>query len=98
MNKCGMLSKIMTVCEMASYLITEQFKSIIPSFINEHWIQRFINQYDIFKLKYNWKYDYIQAKCENSKLIQKWFECVQVTVVEYNILKNNIYNFDETDF
>ncbi len=43
-------------------------------------------------------YDYQQAKCKDSELIQAWFQHVQATFVKYSIHKNNIYNFDETDF
>ena len=32
------------------------------------------------------------------KLIQAWFQHIQATIVKYSIHKNNIYNFDETDF
>ena len=49
-------------------------------------------------MKYNQKYNYVWAKYENLELIQRWFECVWATVVEYGILKNNIYNFDKTGF
>lgn len=35
---------------------------------------------------------------EDLKLIKEWFECVQATIMEYGILDEDIYNFDETGF
>ncbi len=93
-----MLLKIAIIWEMTHLLVTQHFKSIISSLIDQNWVQKFIDHYDTLKLKYNHKYDYQQAKCEDLKLIQVWFQHVQATIVKYSIHKNNIYNFDETDF
>ena len=98
MDKRGMPPRIATVREMASYLITEQFKPATPLPISEHWVQRFISRHDTLKSKYNQKYNYIQAKCKDPELIWGWFERVQATVAEYDILENGIYNFNETGF
>ncbi len=48
--------------------------------------------------KYNCKYNYQQAKCEDSELIWAWFQHIQATIAEYSVHKDNIYNFDETNF
>jgi len=98
MNQHSMLPKIVIIQEMTHLLVTQCFKSIISSSIDQNWVQKFIDCYDTLKLKYNHKYDYQQAKCKDLKLIQAWFQHVQATIVKYNIHKNNIYNFDETDF
>ncbi len=52
----------------------------------------------ILLTKYNCKYDYQWAKCEDSKLIQAWFQHIQATIVKYSVHKDDIYNFDETGF
>lgn len=62
------------------------------------WVVRFINRHEELKSKYNRKYDYQRAKCEDPALIRGWFERVQQTIAEYGILEEDIYNFDETGF
>src|SRR5205809_901373 len=52
----------------------------------------------MLKSKYNRKYDYQRAKCEDPELIRGWFECVRSVITEYGILDDDIYNFDETGF
>ena len=45
-----------------------------------------------------WKYNHQWAFCENSDKIQKWFEFVQSTIEEWEIIDENIYNFNKTGF
>ena len=69
MNQHNMSSKIVIAWEMASLLVAQHFKSITLSLIDQNWIQKFINCHDTLKSKYNHKYNYQQAKCEDLKLI-----------------------------
>jgi len=48
--------------------------------------------------KYSQKYDYQQAKCEDSELIKGWFKWFYNTIQNYGILTQDIYNMDETGF
>jgi len=57
MNQCSMLSRIAIIWEMTHLLVTQCFKSIISSLIDQNWVQKFINCHDTLKLKYNCKYD-----------------------------------------
>ena len=66
--------------------------------IGQHWVNNFINRYDQIRSKYNRKYDYQRAKCENPKLIKAWFEQVRRAIDEHGIQEEDIYNFDETGF
>ena len=66
--------------------------------IDECWICNFINCHDELESKYHCKYDYQQAQCENSEIIQNWFHFIQNTIAKYEIMYKDIYNFDETDF
>jgi hypothetical protein len=50
------------------------------------------------KTRFNRKYDYQRAKCEDSKVIMAWFDLVRNTVSKYGIIDHDIYNFDETRF
>src|SRR4051794_29548356 len=95
MDKHSILSRVMTVCEIACLLVTQHEK---PAYVGKTWVHSFISHYNTLKSKYNHKYDYQQAKCEDLELITDWFRHVQSTIIEYRILNDDIYNFDETGF
>ncbi len=69
MNKCDMSPRITTVHKMMCVLVTQQQQLTVQLTVGKNWVQQFINCYDILKLKYNCKYNYQQAKCEDSELI-----------------------------
>ena len=48
--------------------------------------------------KYNHKYDYQRAQCEDPEIMKRWFMLVEETIAKYCILEQDIYNFDETGF
>ena len=50
------------------------------------------------KVKFNRKYDYKRAKCEDLEVISSWFRLVANTKAKYGITDNNTYNFDELGF
>ena len=66
--------------------------------IGENWVSKFIKRRDKIKICYIRRYDYRRAKCEDSKIIKKWFDRVQITIIQYRIAQEDIYNFDETGF
>jgi hypothetical protein len=90
--------RVATVRQMASLLVAEHSKLIAPPLVGQNWVRSFINRHDTLKSKYNRKYDYQRAQCEDPELIREWFQRVQRTVIEYGILKDDIYNFNETGF
>ena len=55
---------------MAGLLVTQHQPITAQQIIDKYWVQIFINHHDTFKLKYNHKYNYQHAKCENLKFIQ----------------------------
>lgn len=63
-----------------------------------NWPSTFVKQRNELKAKYNRKYDYQRAKCEDPELFQAWFHRVQAIIAEYGIHTGDIYNFDETGF
>ncbi|KFY15625.1 hypothetical protein V492_01867 [Pseudogymnoascus sp. VKM F-4246] len=79
---------------MADLLLSERGES--PVGIN--WTTNFIKRRTEIKAKFNRKYDYKRAKCEDPKIIQEWFALVRNTVAKYGILDQDIYNFDEAGF
>src|SRR4051794_12552938 len=95
MDKHSMPPRVMTVCEMACLLVAQYEK---PAYVGKTWVCSFISHYNTLKSKYNHKYNYQQAKCEDLELITDWFWHVQSTIIEYRILDDDIYNFDEMGF
>ena len=69
MDERGMLSRIAAVQEMADLLVAQHKKSKPVQPINQHWVRGLINRHDTLKSKYNRKYDYQRAKCEDPELI-----------------------------
>jgi hypothetical protein len=98
MDKRGMPPRIATVRQMANLLLAKRFKTTTPPTVGQHWVQNFINRDDELKSKYNRKYDYQRAKCENPTLIREWFKRVRSVVEQYGIVPEDYYNFDETGF
>jgi hypothetical protein len=50
------------------------------------------------KVKFNRKYDYKRALCEDSEVVEGWFRLVVNIKAKYGIQDEDIYNFDETGF
>jgi hypothetical protein len=49
-------------------------------------------------MKFNRKYDYKRALCEDPGVIQGWFSLVANIKAKYGIQDEDTYNFDETGF
>ena len=98
MDKRGMPPRIAVVRDMADLLVAQHKKSTPVRLIGQNWVRGLINRHDTLKSKYNRKYDYQRAKCEDLELIRGWFQRVRATIAEYGILEDDIYNFDETGF
>src|SRR6187402_44595 len=88
------------VHEMAELLLAErvQVASTIPPKLGQHWVYRFINRHSELKSRYNRKYDYQRAKCEDPEVIRAWFLLVRNTIAKYGITEEDTYNFDESGF
>jgi len=95
MDLRGMPPTAAAVRSMASLLIAEHRK---PATVGQKWVRNFIARNPTLKSRYNRKYDYQRAKCEDPELIRDWFQRVQRTKAEYGIADDDIYNFDETGF
>ena len=79
-------------------LATQFARSTIPSPVGQCWVSRFIKRHDDLQSKYNRKYDYQRAKREDLILIRAWFKRVQDTKIQYGILDEDVWNFDETGY
>jgi hypothetical protein len=97
MDQRGLPPSHATVRRMANLLLSDR-KAESASKVSDRWVTRFIKRHDELQSKYNRKYDYQRAQCEDPEIISKWFKLVQNTITKYGILEQDIYNFDETGF
>jgi hypothetical protein len=63
-----------------------------------HWASNFVKRHLELRARFQRKYDYQRAKCEDLAIICSWFELVCNTIAKYRINDADIYNFDETRF
>ena len=66
--------------------------------ISRNWAYNFIKCCNELKNTYSRRYNYQQAKCKDPKIICKWFNLIQITIIQYGITTEDIYNFDETGY
>jgi phage terminase large subunit-like protein len=85
------------VSHMANLLLAS--RGITPlSTVGQNWVTNYINRHNTLKTAYFRKYDKQRAKCENPTIISKWFDRVRAVTAQYNILSEDIFNFDETGY
>jgi triphosphoribosyl-dephospho-CoA synthetase len=58
--------------------------------VSDRWVGRFIERHDELRSKYNRKYDYQRAQCEEPEIIKNWFNLVQNTIAKYGILEQDM--------
>ena len=66
--------------------------------VGKNWVSSFIKRHNEIKTSYSRRYNYQRAKCEDPKIIKEWFNLVQITIMQYGIAYEDIYNFDETGY
>jgi hypothetical protein len=66
--------------------------------VGKNWAGTFVKRRPELTIKFNRKYDYKRALCEDPEVIQGWFRLVENTKVKYGILDEDTYNFDESGF
>jgi hypothetical protein len=80
--------------DMANRLLEARDASRVGS----RWASNFVKRRPELRTRFQRKYDYQRAKCEDPEVIRGWFELVQNTIAKYGINEGDIYNFDETGF
>ena len=90
----GFPPRLCSVEDMANLLLTERNAGRVGS----RWASNFIKRQPQLTTRFNRKYDYQRAKCEDSTIIGAWFKLVENTIAKYGIGASDIYNFDETGF
>jgi hypothetical protein len=90
----GFPPRLAAVKDMADSLLAARHQG--PVGIN--WASTFVQRTPELKVKFNRKYDYKRALCEDPEVIAPWFELVQNVKAKYGILDEDTYNFDEIGF
>ena len=90
----GFPPRISVVEDMANRLLATRDQPRV----GKHWVSNFINRRPELRTRFQQKYDYQRAKCEDPEVIRGWFELVRDTIAKYGIVELDIWNFDETGF
>src|SRR6478609_1106650 len=90
----GFPCRISVIEDMANRLLAA--RNVSP--VGKHWAINFIQRHPELKSRYQRRYDYQRALCEDPTIIRNWFRLVQNTIAKYGIRSDDIWNFDETGF
>jgi len=94
MDQRGLAPRPEYVRQMADLLLQKR----LDSKVGGKWVYNFVRRHQALQTRYNRKYDYQRAQCENPQVIRDWFRLVKNIVAKYRIQEQDIYNFDETGF
>lgn len=90
--------RIAIVRQMAGLLAAQRTGPATIQPIGEKWVYNFVKRHNDLQAKFNRKYDYQRAKCEDPILIRAWFKRVQDIKIQYGILDEDTWNFNKTGF
>ncbi|KAJ0133796.1 hypothetical protein HZ326_23144 [Fusarium oxysporum f. sp. albedinis] len=80
--------------EMANSLLADRNASPV----GKGWAMNFVKRQPDLTTRFQQRYDYQRAKCEDPTIIRGWFRLVENTIAKYDIRSDDIWNFDETGF
>jgi hypothetical protein len=95
MDQRGLAPRADTVRQMANLLLSKRAPELK---VGINWVRNYVLRHDSLKSRFNRKYDYQRALCEDPRLLRDWFQLVHNTQAKYGIAQEDIYNFDETVF
>ena len=90
----GFPPRLCGVEDMANRLLAERNAGRV----GPRWPSSFVKRQPQLVTRFNRKYDYQRAKCEDPIIIGGWFSLLKNTITKYGIVDADIYNFDETGF
>ena len=97
MDQRGAAPRQAHIQEMANILLSKRGTTPIQT-VGGKWVYNYIKHHIQLKTRYARHYNHQRAKCEDPKIIGKWFNDVQIMIMQYGIAQEDIYNFDETGF
>ncbi|HEX3640504.1 MAG TPA: hypothetical protein VHV10_04385, partial [Ktedonobacteraceae bacterium] len=98
MDKRGFPPQIIQVGEMANALLAARAPGQPSQVVGKNWATRFIRNEPRLAMKWNRRFNSQRAMCEDPASYKAWFDRVAATRLEYGILDEDTYNFDETGF
>ena len=81
LDERGYPPRLTNVEDMANSLLTERNQP----HVGKNWAGTFVKRRPELTVKFNRKYDYSRALCEDSEIIEGWFRLVQNTKAKYGI-------------
>jgi hypothetical protein len=84
--KRGFPSRLVEVADIANSLRAERNMG----YVGLNWPSTFVKRCPDLRIKFNCKYDYKRALCEDPDNVQAWFELVGNTKAKHSILDNDI--------
>ena len=90
----GLPPRYTNVEDMANQLLSERGGRRVGA----RWAKNFVHRQPELTTRFQRRYDYQRAKCEDLTIICGWFELLKNTIAKYGIRESEIYNFDETGF
>jgi hypothetical protein len=90
----GFPPRLAAVKDMADSLLRERHRDPV----GQNWAATFVKRRPELKVKFNRKYDYGRALCEDPVVIRDWFRLVANVKAKHGILDEDTYNFDESGF
>jgi hypothetical protein len=94
LDERGWAPRLAAVKDMADCLLEARHRDPV----GQNWAASFVKRRPELKVKFNRKYDYRRALCEDPGVIQGWFSLVQNMKAKYGIVDDDMYNFDEAGF
>jgi hypothetical protein len=71
-DQCGVLPKADAVRQMVNLLIQERSNLDQGITVGKRRVLNFVRRHEALQARYNRKYDYQRAKCEDPTLIRNW--------------------------
>jgi len=91
MDQRGLAPRPDSVRQMANLLLEKRSNSNSNSNsdpnsqVGQNWVYNFVQRHQALQTRYNRKYDYQRAKCEDPQVIRDWFRLVKNMVTKYGI-------------
>jgi hypothetical protein len=83
------IGHLAAVKELAEFLLAERHRDPV----GQNWAANFVKRQPELKVKFNRKYDYKRALCEDPEVIRGWLKLVENTKTKYGIQDEDTYNF-----
>lgn len=82
-------------CERWLYYLLNVVNVRLKS-VGTKWVYNYIQRTPDLATRFSRRYEYRRALCEDPATIREWFDNVQQIIIQYGILAEDTYNFDET--